>query len=74
MLTITDSKDDERSEHQSTKITFYVIALITSKSVSCMVASGYIGGSESYKTASSATLVVFPLNFVSVTCYCMFQA
>ena len=44
MLTIKDSKVDEKSVHQSPKITFHFIAPITSQShsVSSMVASGYI--------------------------------
>ena len=42
MLTIEDSNFYEKPVSQSPKITFHFIALITSKSVSSMVASGYI--------------------------------
>ena len=42
MLTINDRKVDENYVHQSQKITFRFIVLITSKSDSCMVASSYI--------------------------------
>ena len=42
LLTIKDSKVNDNSVHQLPKITFHIIALITSKSGSYMVASGYI--------------------------------
>ena len=65
LSTIEDHKVDGKSVHQSPKITFHFIVLITTKYVSCMLFSDYINTDWwlkfIYKTASSATCVVFPL-------------
>ena len=61
MLAIKDHKVDEMSVHQSPKLTFDFIVLITLVVWLLLVILIRIGGSISYRTASSAACVVFPL-------------
>ena len=42
MVLVNGDNYDQKSVHQSPNITLHFIALITSKSVTCEVASGYI--------------------------------